>query len=265
VMQQTHIDPMQHFPSKVSVENKAAMAIAGGGMPFPLPNNPTWDRAKLLAGRIRGGAEAIVELGLELVALKRQFNLFGVGGDRKSSAYKNHSPQGAANDRKGLSDYEKREAQKGWQQAVREHLGISDDTARRWMERAVVIMQFQQLKAGQAIEYSPAGKKNEPPRLLEPTPEVLDRIDEALDNIVTGAVAAPRAFAGVIGESIRRTKQGGTAKKAPTDHAANIRTALTKLETSLSHWRKLDAETRMELETQWEAVRAKLPDTWIQE
>ncbi len=231
----------------------------------PLPQFPSWDKARELAGRIRGGAEAIVELGLELVALKRQFYLVGVGGDRKSAAYKNHSPQGAANDRKGWSNYEIRQAQQGWQAAVRDQLGISDDTARRWMERAVVIVQFQQLKAGQAIEYRPTGKRNEPPRLLEPTPEVLDRIDEALDNIVTGAVAAPRAFAGVIGESMRRTKQGGAAKKAPTDHAANIRAALTKLETSLPHWRRLDAETRMELETQWAAVQAILPDTWIQE
>lgn len=224
----------------------------------PLPQFPSWDKARELAGRIRGGAEAIVELGLELVALKRQF--YSVGG-RPSK----NSPQGAASLSKGLSDYEIRQAQQGWQAAVRDQLGISDDTARRWMERAVVITQFQQLKAGQAIEYRPTGKRNEPPRLLEPTPEVLDRIDEALDNIVTGAVAAPRAFAGVIGESMRRTKQGGAAKKAPTDHAANIRAALTKLETSLPHWRRLDAETRMELETQWAAVQAILPDTWIQE
>jgi hypothetical protein len=75
----------------------------------------TWGEARKLVEKVRAGARAWLELGETLEALRSEFLSKG-GRPAKNS------PHGAAS-------YD----EKGWQAKVREELGISDDTARRWM------------------------------------------------------------------------------------------------------------------------------------
>jgi len=220
------------------------------------PDAPSWARARKYAEQIRGGAEAIVGLGLELAGLRKHW--FAQGGSGRfgsphpaANREKNTSPQGAAKCSHG--------AVKGWQERVREELGISDDTARRWIERAETIVLVSRLQAGQAVSYwDNRGEQ----KTIEPSAEISERAGETLEQIVTGAVAAPRAWAGLVGEGSRRAAQGGSAGKAPTNHAKNIRDALVKLRTSLAHWRRLDPDDRVTLEKMWVDVRESLPETW---
>ena len=236
------------------MKKKTAEVIIPEVVTWAPPSKPSWDQAKRYAGEIRGGAEAIVKLGLELVALRMEF--LSAGGRPKKN-----SPHDAASFGNSGESGHLRYIEKGWQAKVREELGISDDTARRWIERALVIIEFKKLQSGQPVEYTPKGKKGK--RVLEPTPDVLERVEEALDKIVTGTVPAPRAFAGIVGEGMRCGRQNGIAHKAPTDHKENLKAALAKLCTSLPHYESLDEDDRYELEQIWtKRVWGALPVEW---
>ena len=83
------------------------------------PDAPSWERARALCREARRGAEAIVQLGLELLALRRQW--FSVGG-RPARKNSSHPATSFASDSK-TSTYE-----------ARKELGISPTTARRIKE-----------------------------------------------------------------------------------------------------------------------------------
>jgi len=219
--------------------------------PFEVPDQPSWERARALCREVRRGAEAIVQLGRELLALRRQW--FSVGGRPPGK----NSPQGAASfssDSK-TSTYEARRKIAGWQQKVREELGISDDTARRIMERAQAIISLRRLQNGELIEYqAPDGKA-----VIEPTPEARENAAKILEEVEAGTVSASRALAGLVGETLRRQR---SPHRAPVDHAENIRVALIKLQNSLPKWGTLSPKQRAELEETWAEILPLLPDTW---
>jgi hypothetical protein len=148
---------------------------------------------------------------------------------------------------------------KGWQQKVRDELGISDDTAYRIMERAQSVVYMHKLEIGETVEYIDAHSKQ--PRVIESTPETRDLATKALESVVSGTVAAPRAWAGLVGEATRRAKQGGSASRAATDHGSNLMRAIIALHNSLQQWKHISLEERIEIEKRWQSVLARLPET----
>jgi hypothetical protein len=152
------------------------------------------------------------------------------------------SPHGAAT----VSEQE----EKGWQAKVREELGISDDTARRWMLDSQRYSQMLAISSGAVDQVD--GQKI--------TTEVKERTQEALGAIQLDPTARPaRLWAGLWGAGATKGKQ-----RAAVDHARNIRRAVIAFATSLEHWSELSAAQRAEIEEGWaEVVDAKLiPSTW---
>jgi hypothetical protein len=226
---------------------------------YVAPADPSWDRARELCGKVRQSIGDIVALGLELKGLRDQWFAKGAGGggDRMSQAYKNHLAAGCGE----VVDRPTHGQVRGWQARVQEELGISDDTARRLIDKARYCSMLKTLSEGEAIEYRDTTQEI---KQIHPTEETKARAEAALDDVASGAVAAPRAFAGVVGESHRRNKSGGAANRAEVDHAQNLKDGLRKLKNSLRHWRKLEPGQRAEIECLWGEVRRLLPDTWAE-
>lgn len=239
------------------------------------PETPSWDRARGYCAPIRQSADAIVRLGMELTALHVQW--FNQGGDSRFVKGVNELSGRKADDlRKGgftkvaprpsvtvsltpLTNRSERPSH-GWQAKVKEELGISHVTALNIMSRALAIIGIRRLALGVAVEWDDSRTKK--PKILEPTPEVSEKAREFLSAIESGGVSPTRAWAGIVGEGMRRQKNGGIGAKAPTDHARNLTVALVKLQTSLRFWKRLDPEERADIETLWQRVRKLLPDTW---
>jgi hypothetical protein len=219
---------------------------------YVAPADPSWDRARELCGKVRQSIGDIVALGLELKGLRDQW--FAQGGDTR---FGHGSPHPAAN----RDDRPTHGQVRGWQARVQEELGISDDTARRLIDKARYCSMLKTLSEGEAIEYRDTTQEI---KQIHPTEETKARAEAALDDVASGAVAAPRAFAGVVGESHRRNKSGGAANRAEVDHAQNLKDGLRKLKNSLRHWRKLEPGQRAEIECLWGEVRRLLPDTWAE-
>ncbi len=209
---------------------------------WDLPAQPSWDRARALVDDVRRSITAIIHLGMEIHALREEF-----------------IAQGKRNDVMGRARVSAN-IEKGWQQAVQAELGICYKTAYRIMERAQSVVCMRRLELGEAVEFQD-GRTREM-RTLAPTPELQAQATQALEAVVAGTVAAPRAWAGLVGEATRRAAQGGSASRAATDHARNLTTAIVKLRHSLHAWKHLNPQERAEIETLWQEVSAKLPDTW---
>jgi hypothetical protein len=195
------------------------------------PAHATWGEARKLVEKVRAGARAWLELGEVLETLRAEF--LSKGG---RPAAKN-SPHGAAS----FDD-------RGWQAKVREELGISDDTARRWMLDARRHQQLVQITDGgvQQVE----GQRV--------TAEVRERAQEALSALEADPSARPaRLWAGLWGGAATKGKQ-----RAAVDHARNIARGLTALQTSLPHWASLTPEQRAALEHGWALIRPLLPATF---
>lgn len=189
----------------------------------------TWGDARKLVEKVRAGARAWLELGEVLEALRTEF--LSKGGRPKNS------PHGAAS-----SD------EKGWQAKVREELGISDDTARRWMLDAQRHSQLLRITSGEVQQIE--GQRV--------TDEVRERAQSALESLQADPSARPaRLWAGVWGGAATKGKQ-----RAAVDHARNIARGLTALQTSLPYWSKLTPEQRAALERGWELIRDLLPPTF---
>lgn len=198
----------------------------------------SWDRARQLVAEI-GDWHKIIELSAVLRALREEF-FNGRGGDRKSiSARGNRS-------------------ESGWCEVVKSELGITAQSALRAIERGTYTAQLACVVMGEEVEYETTKGEF---KKIEPTPEMQEKARESLAEIVHGANAA-RAWAGLVGEFTRRGKYG-TSERAPVDHAANLRTALVKLQTSLKNWGKISPKERAAIEELWaERVASYIPDTW---
>jgi hypothetical protein len=205
------------------------------------PAEPSWDRARALVADVRRSISSIINLGMEIQALKDEY-----------------FAQGARKDVLGRLTVTAN-VEKGWNQAVQDELGIHYSTAYRIMERAYSVVCMRQLELGEPVSFQD-GRTREM-RVIEPTPEMQEQATQALEAVVAGTVAAPRAWAGLVGEATRRANQGGSAARAATDHAANIARAITALRNSLKSWKHLDPHDRADLEKQWQGVLAVLPET----
>jgi hypothetical protein len=206
-----------------------------------LPDDPSWDRARAYVDDVRRSIMAVIHLGLEIRALKDQYEA-----------------QGARTDMLGRASITANII-KGWKQKVEDELGICHMTAYRIMERAESLVFMRRIEVGESVEY--ADSRTKEARTLESTPELQEQATKAIEAVVAGTVAAPRAWAGLVGEASRRSQQGGSASRAATDHARNLKRAIVALRTSLKHWKRISGEDRLELEKDWESVLALLPDT----
>jgi hypothetical protein len=196
------------------------------------PGASTWAVAKRLVAQVRAGGRAWLELGEVLQELRTEYFAQTVGLRRGNSP----SPHDAAT------------GEKGWQAKVREELGISDDTARRWMLDGQRYRQMRLICAGKVDEVDG--------HLI--TDVVRQEANAALVEIDADPTQRPaRKWAGLW--SAVKTK--GSQRKA-VDHATNIARGLTALQTSLPHWNELKPEQRAALERGWELIRPLLPPTF---
>ena len=215
----------------------------------------SWDRARCLAQDITKGAEAIVELGQVLAALKEQWFENPTNNLRIGNSPVGHPcPTGE----KGQFVVSNREM-RGWQRRVEEELGISYKTADRYIEKAQYTCMMKDLIAGEAIQYVDS-KKNV--KVVQPTPELQELAASKVREVIVGTVNAKRAWAGLIGEGTRRGNQDGETKRAPVDHRANLMAAMRKLNTSLPFYDDMDVEDRAAIEKVWIALVKVLPNAW---
>jgi len=226
-----------------------------------LPAEPSWERARDLIGEVRQTVRAIVLLGLEIQALREQWfdqggeTRFGDGSTRDSHGrvISTGSPHPAAN-----------RSEKGWQAKVREELGISDDTARRLIEKAHYVTMLEEVTRGEAVEYQDTRN-----RVIEitPTDEMKQMAFGFLEDVIAGTVNAKRAWAGLIGEGSRRAKGGG-AGRAAVDYRKSARPCAVTLKGTFQEWARLDwtedtkdGEEQRAVEAVKEMLRA-LPETF---
>lgn len=221
---------------------------------WDLPEDASWDRARDMGRKVGTGIESIVRLAKELEGLRKQF-WFSGGATRFGSGRGFPSREKGQEERPLITHQQTM----GWQAKVREELGITHKTAAKIMERGFTIHMMLQLKAGKPVRYLDSHRHEQ---TMESTPELQERVTDALADVAYGTVAAPRAWAGLVGEATRRWKQGGSAHRAAVDHYANIKGALTALGNSLRHWKALEPGQRAELETMWANVARKVPETW---
>jgi hypothetical protein len=170
----------------------------------------TWAEAKKLVSQVRAGARAWLELGQVLEELRAEFFAERAGAGRPSDWAKANVKRIAPHDAAQLSA----PSEKGWQAKVREELGISDDTARRYMEKADYVRRMYSLKEGQNVEYRAV--KNGDVIIIEATPERIAQAEKALGDLVAGVKAPGAAWAGVLGEGQRVDGYGAGSKKRDT-------------------------------------------------
>ncbi len=205
------------------------------------PAEPSWDRARAYVSDVRRSIMAVIHLGVEIRALQEQYFAQGDRTDmhRKPSA----------------------NVSKGWQQKVQDELGVSHMTAYRIIERAESLVCMRRIEIGEAVSYH--DNRSNSQRTLEPTPELQQQASKAIEAVVAGSIAAPRAWAGLIGEGSRISSQGGSAARAAVDHHRNIMQALTKLKNSMRQYDYLDKEQRGEIEDCWNEVLPLIPKTFL--
>jgi hypothetical protein len=195
----------------------------------------SWATAKKLVAQVRAGARAWLELGQVLEELRTEYF-----ADPRANLRRGNSP----------TPHDAAPGEKGWQAKVREELGISDDTARRWMLDAQRHQQILSIADGSVTQID--GQKI--------TDEVRARAEEALAALQTDPSVRPaRQWAGLWGAGATKGKQ-----RAAVDHARNIRRAIIALATSLENWSDLSAQERAEIETGWAelADSGLIPGTW---
>jgi len=205
------------------------------------PAQPSWDRARALVADVRRSISSIINLGMEIQALKDEYFARGSRTDKLNKAYY------TAN------------VTKGWQQAIHDELGIHHDTAYRIMERAYSVVCMRQIEEGIPVTYE--DKRTKKVRTLESTPELQEQAAKAIEAVVSGTVAAPRAWAGLVGEGSRVANQGGVSDRAEVNHGKNLERAITKLRNSFQQWKHIDANQRVNIEALWIDMLQYVPDT----
>ena len=214
------------------------------------PTAPSWDRARELCTDLRKTVETIIQLGLEITALRKEFFKQGTGGGNFSNSSK--LPR--------LSrENDMQFCLRGWQAKVREELGIGHQTALELIKRARYCCMIRDLAIGESVQYLNAKKEVQN---VEPTPEMSELAKAALEDVASGHASPSRSWAGITGEGTR-VKKGASMKREEVDHSRNIRDGLIKLKTSLRHWKKLDPAQRAELEVIWGDVVKHVPETWL--
>jgi hypothetical protein len=123
---------------------------------------------------------------------------------------------------------------------VEEELGISYKTAERIMERAFSIVCMRRLQAGQDVSYVDASSRQQ--KLLSATPELREQAGRILPDVEAGLVAAPRAWAGLVGEAARRGAQGGSVHRAEVDYRRKIAPAAVTLCNAFRAWPRMSWE-----------------------
>jgi hypothetical protein len=220
----SRIDPIPQIPST-----------------WVLPTEPSWDRARSLVADVRRSISSIINLGMEIQALHDEYFAQGSRTDRmgRSAATANVS--------------------KGWQQVVQDELGISHVTAIKIIERAYSVVCMRRIEEGEPVEYE--DQRTHEKRNILPTEDLQQQATQALEAVISGTVAAPRAWAGLVGEASRRAAQGGSAARAATDHGRNLMRAIIALHNSLQQWKHISPEERLVIEKRWQSVLARLPET----
>jgi len=205
------------------------------------PAKPSWDRARALVNDVRRSITAVIQLGAEINALKQQYEAQGqrtdINGNTSISA----------------------NVVKGWNAQVEKELGISFMTAHRIIERAYSLVSMRQIEEGIPVTYE--DKRTKKVRTLESTPELQEQAAKAIEAVVSGTVAAPRAWAGLVGEGSRVANQGGVSDRAEVNHGKNLERAITKLRNSFQQWKHIDANQRVNIEALWIDMLQYVPDT----
>lgn len=222
-----------------------------------VPVEVSWGRARTLWASAQRGAEDLIELAAVLIELRREFFAPGTGGggDKRSQSYITSSEAGRGGSTEKLTLFTPSE--KGWQQVVRDELGISHQTALRMMERGAAVQRLKAIAEGEDVSYQDGRGVV---RVVEATPEAIEMAKEILPATLAGAVAAPRAWAGVCGEGTRR--EAGARRAAPDYCAVMVRALRSLRNASETAWSHLTPRERAEVEEVWEQVRQTLPKTW---
>lgn len=222
----------------------------------PSSGAPSWERARTLWQSATRGAEDLIELSVLLLALRKEFFAQGTGGggDKKSQPYITSSASGRSDPTEKI--YSAKPPEKGWQETVREQLGISHQTALRLIDRGNAVMRIKGIADGEDVRWKDT--KGEI-KIMRATDEAQRMAQEALPVVVAGILPASRAWAGICGES-ERSKAG--KRRAEIDYAAVMRRALVSLRNAAASWNLLDPDDRADVENLWYEVRETLPATW---
>ncbi|HPA21458.1 MAG TPA: hypothetical protein PLU30_27200 [Verrucomicrobiae bacterium] len=205
-----------------------------------LDHDPRWAEVRDFLAAGRRGAEAVVQAGDRLLQLHTAW--FRHGSGRRSDLQP--LPQVAA------------KVVTGWQAKVKEELGISDDTARRIIERARYITMMRLFAQGKTVTYCDSkGRTVE----VSPTDKMVALAKESLPEIELGAMSPQKAWVGLLGEG---TREAMGRQRERTNHYTVLHRALKSLSESLPKWKRLKPEERAELEQLWGVIREALPETW---
>lgn len=218
----------------------------------------SWEHAKELYDTAedfaRRSGEKLIDLSRVLATLKAEF--FDQGGGCK---YGSGTP---ARTEASSVDNPFPRTTAGWQEIVRQRLGISARTANRLIERGTKLELIQGLAAGESVIYDDTTGTD---KTLEPTQEIQRLAQAAWADVINGTVSAPRAWAGIVGESTRRDDQGGAKQRAAVDHAAVMVRAIRSLRAGLKILDQLKVHDRHKVDLAWADMVEDLPPRWISE
>jgi len=197
------------------------------------PAVASWDHARELFDRVLGSVEDWRELGRTLEALREQFFAQGIGGggDKRSFAANVNitSPHGAV------------KCSAGWQAEVKKQLGISDDTADRYREKARYVAMLDDARKLKPVPYLSAGKWV----TLKPSDDKAKLASAALNEVLAGTKKPGCAWAGVCGEGGRVADQKGSKERKDVDPGKQIHDDFRSLGKWLPMWKQLPLEDQI--------------------
>lgn len=160
--------------------------------------------------------------------------------------------------RRGNSPTPHDAASGGFQAACREQLGISDDTAYRYINAAKAVFACEQIAeapVGEVIELDGGDK-------FKVTEKAQEKAKELKEEIVTGGVPLNRALPAVKGLFVPGGSKGG---KAATNHSQNCKAAMAKWATSLEHYYDFPVADRDYLDAAFAELLAAgvIPESWL--
>lgn len=196
--------------------------------------------------------DTLVELGRVLSALRNEF--FAQGG---SGRFGSNTPVGT--EEKGIVHPRNN---KGWEATVWEKAGIPPWTARRLIDEAKYTMLARCTAAGEAVTYTNTRKEKV---VISPNPEMIEEAQKLLPDIEMGLVKPSTAWRGIIGESTRRTRQGGVKDRAPVDHVAIMLRAFRSIRSVVKTMEDLPMEDQHAIDRAWLQIANILPPKWVQQ
>ncbi len=185
------------------------------------PENPSWQRARDLYATAGKGAEAIIMMGMEIAALKKQY----------------------------LSQGSRNSSEIGWNAMVEKELGICHMTAYRIMERAQYSsMILSAATSDEPIVYTDSRKID---ITVEPTPAMRQLAAAQLEDLGAGTISPKRAWAGIMGEASRREQQDGSAERGDANKLKMSARAIASLSVILRCWDDLPLNQQQAIQTHW--------------